>query len=215
MQLPCWALILAVPLSISGLHCSDAPLPRSNQDAAALDRSSSDIRAPDHRRGDVTDADLGSPADSTAGDQTRPPTGWAKAQPMLHPRSNHTATPLDDGTVLVAGGRYFSSSPYYWGGTDQAERYNHQTGAWQDVGPMPRKHWEHQAVRLQDGKVMIIGGYAEDDGVTGMLDVGVEILLFPEHHHALAPSWLPGNGPGLPPGRAAQGWACPGGGRME
>ena len=72
------------------------------------------------------------------------------------PRHGLSATTLLDGRVLVAGG----SPPIQVGGGPlaTAELFDPTTGTFAPTGPMvvPREH--HQAVRLADGRVFVLGG---------------------------------------------------------
>jgi hypothetical protein len=81
---------------------------------------------------------------------------------MAVPRSSHTATLLSDGKVLVTGGHLGRQ------GTLQihasAEIYDPATGAFAATGSMTRVRRKHDAVRLRDGRVLIVGGTdASDD----------------------------------------------------
>jgi N-acetylneuraminic acid mutarotase len=82
------------------------------------------------------------------------PTG----QPHTKRYSEHTATRLQDGTVLVAGG---------WDGTSgrsssrlkaAAEIFNSQTNEWTAVASMNRARNGHSATLLASGKVLVVGG---------------------------------------------------------
>lgn len=170
MRLTGWMFYLGSSLLLAALSCSDKEAVRTKQDSALADQGTPDYGVPDMVRPDSQGDVAPTP------DQIRPPAGWTTAQPMALARIDHTATLLKDGTVLVAGGRIYEDSPYYWGGTDQAERYDPETDTWQGAGTMPGRHWEHQTVLLQDGKVLVIGGFAEGDGSGGMLGVGVELF---------------------------------------
>jgi len=57
----------------------------------------------------------------------------------------HSATILDDGRVLVVGGR-------------QAEAYDPVADHWEAVATPARSHERHTALRLPDGRVLVIGG---------------------------------------------------------
>jgi len=80
-------------------------------------------------------------------------------------RTQHTATLLADGSVLVAGGSYCMSI-YDGGGCDvswslpSAEIY-HPGGYWSDGGSMATGRYGHTATRLLNGKVLVAGGLYE------------------------------------------------------
>ncbi len=70
-------------------------------------------------------------------------------------RTGHTATPLHDGTVLIAGG-YDSVHGKY---LNTAELYNPVTGLYTTINSvMPRTRAHHTATLLHDGRVLLIGG---------------------------------------------------------
>lgn len=81
-----------------------------------------------------------------------PDTGsWTATGSLREDRSNHTATLLSDGTVLVAGGS---------GGTGQlgsAELYDPATGSWTAAGSMNEALFR-SATLLPDGTVLAAGG---------------------------------------------------------
>ncbi|HYO57962.1 kelch repeat-containing protein [Archangium sp.] len=66
---------------------------------------------------------------------------------LAGPRLLHTATLLDDGRVLVAGGFNITS-----------EVYEPNTKTWFPTGNNLAPHRGHTATRLQDGRVLIAGG---------------------------------------------------------
>jgi hypothetical protein len=87
-----------------------------------------------------------------------PDTGqWTPAGSLNLTRYQHTATLLPDGTVLVAGGACMApcTSP----GTS-AEIFDPSTGVWTPAGNMSSGHNLHAAVLLNNGKVLVAGGYA-------------------------------------------------------
>jgi hypothetical protein len=65
---------------------------------------------------------------------------------MMMPRLGHSATLLQDGRVLVAGGN------------SAAEIYDPATGTFSATGAMAAVRAFHQAVLLQDGRVLLVGG---------------------------------------------------------
>ncbi len=70
-------------------------------------------------------------------------------------RSDHTATRLADGRVLVTGG--FNTMPGV--GLTAAEIYNPASGTFTGTGSLHGGRGEHTATRLLDGTVMVAGGY--------------------------------------------------------
>src|SRR5262249_37191218 len=68
---------------------------------------------------------------------------------MIEARVNHTATGLNDGKVLLAGGRSNTSAELY----DPAARKFSLTGR------MTASRYGHSATLLPDGKVLLAGGW--------------------------------------------------------
>ena len=79
------------------------------------------------------------------------------------PRTDHTATLLPDGKVLVAGGRNSAV-------LNSAELYDPVTRTWSRTGSLNRSRIQHTAVLLPNGKVLVTGGYSSgsppDSGIT-------------------------------------------------
>jgi transcriptional regulator with XRE-family HTH domain/N-acetylneuraminic acid mutarotase len=72
---------------------------------------------------------------------------------MSHPRARHTATLLQTGEVLIAGG-----APDYF-----AELYDYKTDTWSLTQKMVSLRYDHIAVSLLDGKVLVAGGRTKND----------------------------------------------------
>ncbi len=89
--------------------------------------------------------------------------GWAFAGPLNTIRSDHTATLLTDGRVLVAGG-YNSTSGFM----AQAELYEPATGQWTAVSPLGNARADHTATLLPNGKVLVVGGYNASGPLAGV-----------------------------------------------
>src|SRR5919202_951469 len=86
-----------------------------------------------------------------------PATGrWTQAAPMQTPRAFHTATPLRDGRVLVAGGDIVGGRVPETPST--AEIFDPATGAWTPVAPRVVARVGHAAALLPDGRVLVSGG---------------------------------------------------------
>ena len=79
---------------------------------------------------------------------------FAATGSMSKTRSDHTATVLTDGRVLVAGG--YQTFPL--GLTDTADIYDPQTGTFTATGSMTQARRSHTATLLADGRVLIAGG---------------------------------------------------------
>jgi hypothetical protein len=75
---------------------------------------------------------------------------WTSTGSMIQPRDSHTATLLNNGKVLLAGGS--SSIP------NNAELYNPATGTFTPTGSMVAIRYGHTATLLNDGRVLITGG---------------------------------------------------------
>ncbi|WP_437927350.1 kelch repeat-containing protein [Sorangium sp. So ce291] len=86
---------------------------------------------------------------------------WSPVGSMLAVRGKHTATRLKDGRVLVAGGSYDHD------GVDEklasAELFDPVSGTWSRCRPMLTARAEHTATLLDDGRVLVAGGYTQRD----------------------------------------------------
>ena len=74
---------------------------------------------------------------------------------LLIPRSNHTATRLLDGRVLVVGGARARNTQ-----TNTVEIFNPSTGLTSPVATMHTPRSDHSATLLPDGRVLVVGGYS-------------------------------------------------------
>ena len=72
---------------------------------------------------------------------------------MAVARDSGTAVLLQNGRVLVAGGRDSNSSPLA-----SAELYDPATETWTATGSLVTGRWSHTATLLADGKVLVAGG---------------------------------------------------------
>jgi hypothetical protein len=87
---------------------------------------------------------------------------WTLTGSMGTPRSRHAATLLVSGKVLVVGGDARTSSSTS-GGTGTAELYDPATGTWTSTGSLhgTSPAWK-SAPRMQNGKVLVAGGFSSD-----------------------------------------------------
>ncbi|HVM49064.1 MAG TPA: kelch repeat-containing protein, partial [Candidatus Acidoferrum sp.] len=79
--------------------------------------------------------------------------GFSTGSPMITARTDHTATLLPNGKVLVAGGTDYTNV------FASAELYDPVTGAWTATGSMNTARDFHSATLLPNGKVLVAGGY--------------------------------------------------------
>lgn len=108
---------------------------------------------------------------STLAERYDPATGSFQVElPMVHPRTETTATRLGDGRVLVVGGGApFVDPPVEW--TRKAEIYDPAMRGFAEAGEAGFYRSGHTATLLHDGRVLITGGHCAtrfgDDGDYG------------------------------------------------
>jgi hypothetical protein len=73
---------------------------------------------------------------------------------MATARTDHTATLLPDGRVLVVGGKDIAGNALA-----TAEIYDPLLGTWSFTGAMSVASWNHTATLLPNGKVLVAGGF--------------------------------------------------------
>jgi hypothetical protein len=76
---------------------------------------------------------------------------WSITGSLHEARFDHTATLLNDGRVLVAGG-------YNQGPLASAEIYDATMGVWSETGSLEGARNAHTATLLDDGRVLVAGG---------------------------------------------------------
>ena len=81
---------------------------------------------------------------------------WTSAGSMTNSRLGHTATLLNNGKVLIAGGSTQGTLATY---TNSAELYDPATGIWTGTGSMNKSRAGHTATLLSNGLVLVAGGY--------------------------------------------------------
>ena len=81
-------------------------------------------------------------------------------------RQNHTATLLADGRVLVVGGSRHSGSGEATRVVDvgSAEVFDPTTGSFSPAGSLVQSRHSHSATLLDDGRVLVVGGWSESGG---------------------------------------------------
>jgi hypothetical protein len=90
---------------------------------------------------------------------------WARTGDMLSARTDHTASLLPDGRVLVAGGIDDRSRAL-----DSTEMYDLSRGLWTGAGTMAAHRAGHTATVLADGRVLLVGGW-DDRGAVAMAEL--------------------------------------------
>jgi N-acetylneuraminic acid mutarotase len=86
-----------------------------------------------------------------------PATGtWSITGSLNVARSDHSASLLSNGKVLVAGGQVFDTWPY--ASLNGAELYDPATGTWSLTANLNTARGSHTATLLPDGKVLVAGG---------------------------------------------------------
>ena len=83
---------------------------------------------------------------------------WMIGAPLVQERSDHSATALRDGRILVAGGNQ--------GGKllRSVEIYDPSRDLWTIASPLPRPRTQFSMTTLLDGRVLVAGGF-QDDGI--------------------------------------------------
>lgn len=79
---------------------------------------------------------------------------WSAAAPMHSPRVQHAIALMQDGRVLVAGGRQESPFFNFW---STAEAYDPSLDTWTLLAPMPVVLTRATAATLADGRVVVVG----------------------------------------------------------
>jgi hypothetical protein len=128
--------------------------------------------------------------------QSIPSPSWTFTSPLVRDRYSHTATLLDDGQVLIAGGGGFPCgliltrpNTCYSTVNATAELYDPISGVWSFVGNLSRRSF-HSATLLSNGEVLVIAG------VNFGFDIGTsERLNTAELYDPILRSWRPTRGP--------------------
>lgn len=87
---------------------------------------------------------------------------WAATGSMIEARATHTATLLDDGRVLAAGGCLTPSDVRTCSATTTSEFFDPDTGSWSAAALLGEVRRLHSATRLDDGRVLVVGGLDEN-----------------------------------------------------
>jgi N-acetylneuraminic acid mutarotase len=101
---------------------------------------------------------------------------WQSVPSLNASRYGHTATRLNDGRVLVTGGRRPSGGLEIFASTAQAEVFNPATGAWTVLPAMTGARDSHRAVLLPNGKVLVAGGQSVVGDSPGVPSASAELF---------------------------------------
>jgi hypothetical protein len=88
---------------------------------------------------------------------------WAATGSMLQGRERHTATVLQNGQVLVAGGDYYDGINA--GFLIECELYDPTAGTWSVTASMSTPRYGARAALLRDGRVLEAGGDTDFSGI--------------------------------------------------
>ncbi len=91
--------------------------------------------------------------------------GWVTNTPLIVARWDHTATVLNDGTVLIAGGAIFNVDGNF-DNTNECEIYDPVAGSPSQTGFMSSERNSHQATLLPNGQVLVSGGGGDSSSET-------------------------------------------------
>jgi hypothetical protein len=94
---------------------------------------------------------------------------FARAPAMHAPRTDHTATLLDSGEVLVVGGLATDDQD---APLAEVERYDPKLRRWRATAALGHGRTAHTATRLADGRVLVVGGE------TGMLEPSASAEIY-------------------------------------
>lgn len=101
------------------------------------------------------------PASLTTAELYDPANGsWSSTGSTLHQHGGgHSATLLQNGKVLLAGGLFeeLSTSDSARAGSRYSELYDPATGTWAQTGDLSQGRAKHKSVLLEDGNVLLMG----------------------------------------------------------
>lgn len=113
-------------------------------------------------------------------------------QAMLAGRRNFTATVLNDGKVLVAGGEIVNDDVGGTVTTPTCEIFDPATNTWSPTGSMTEARRFHAAVRIDSsGKVLVIGGQNTAAPGSTNAEIDAQYLRTCEIFDPVAGTWAP------------------------
>jgi Galactose oxidase, central domain len=87
---------------------------------------------------------------------------------LQHARGFHTATLLNNGTILVAGGANPATDPQCIGGIVSAELYDAYATGTTPTGALNAPRYSHTATLLPNGNVLVVGGFGDTSDCQGV-----------------------------------------------
>ena len=135
---------------------------RQNHTAVKLRTGKILVFGGENANGVLSSAELFDPP-TNAVYQTPDPGTWT-ATGSLAARTLHTATLLNDGTVLAAGG--LNGTPL-----SSAQIYNPTTGQWTNTGALLKARYGHTANLMPDGRVFVVGGQDASGNPIGTVEI--------------------------------------------
>ncbi|WP_433932643.1 Kelch repeat-containing protein [Sorangium cellulosum] len=104
---------------------------------------------------------------------------WESVPSMSTPRGEHTATVLQDGRVLVAGGFPVVDAPPFTNlvaiSLREVEIYDPATRTWSPAAPLAQPRSGHAAILLPSGRVLVAGGRSRSEMPAGAALSSVEL----------------------------------------
>ena len=83
---------------------------------------------------------------------------WISGPEMIKARHEMSYIKLNDGRFMVFGGGTYDVDGLVVSGSKETEIFDPEIGKWTAAAPMSEKRSNHVAIKLDDGKVFVIGG---------------------------------------------------------
>jgi len=105
-----------------------------------------------------------------------------------YPMLDHAATALDDGSILVTGGRPGTDPQDPWEPSDLAFTFRPGSDTWTSLPSMGEPRLAHSATKLVDGRVFVTGGWSGtselfDPAASTWISLGENPQSFSRLHH--------------------------------
>ncbi len=95
---------------------------------------------------------------------------WIPGGSLLEPRDSPTLVTLANGKVLAIGGGNYGYAIANTAVTRGVELYDPSTRSWVVAKPLPVQRRDHTATLLQDGQVLVVGGWDDTDKMPSTAD---------------------------------------------